>query len=285
LTAPRRASYDATVVPAPFTSKYVDLNGTVLHYLHTGPTTFPDVAPALDQGALFLLVHGGGRNAGDFRRQLTGLGSEHSVVALDLPAHGRSPGVHGCESIEAYADLVGAFADAVLPRRAVLVGWSMGYSIALALAARQPERFAGLVLVSGQPYFDPAPGVLDRVYDVVRGRLPQQFDTILFSPSTSMDVMRDAWMEQVKTDPRVFYGDLVAGTKFDCRSMLGSVRLPTLVLHGADDKLVTCATAEGVAKAIPGARLETIEAAGHIPHLEQADRVNELLASFAGGLA
>ena len=58
-----------------------------------------------------------------------------------------------------------------------------------------------------------------------------------------------------------------------------------MVVHGADDKLVTCETAEGVAKAIPGARLERIEAAGHIPHLEQADRVNELLVAFAEGIA
>ena len=73
-----------------FSSKYVDIDGAILHYLHTGPTTLPDVPPALDRGTPILLVHGGGRNAGDWKRQLSGLGDRHSVVALDLPAHGRS---------------------------------------------------------------------------------------------------------------------------------------------------------------------------------------------------
>jgi pimeloyl-ACP methyl ester carboxylesterase len=130
-------------VPAPFSSKYVDIDGSALHYLHTGPTTLPDMPPALDCGTLFLLIHGGGRNAGDWKRQLTGLGARHSVVAPDLPAHGRSCGIDGLPAIEAYADVVDRFAQAVLRRKPVLVGWSMGFSIALTLAARDP--IAGVV--------------------------------------------------------------------------------------------------------------------------------------------
>jgi pimeloyl-ACP methyl ester carboxylesterase len=281
LTAPQAASYDARTVPAPFASKYVDVDGVGLHYLHTGPTTLPDVPPALDAGSLFLLIHGGGRNAGDWKRQLVALGGSHSVVALDLPAHGRSCGVEGLSSIEAYADVVDRFAQAVLRRKPVLVGWSMGFSIALTLAARGPDRWSGLVLVSGLPYWRPEPEALDRFRDVVRGRLPQQFDTLLFSPSTPMDVMREAWMEQVKTDPRVLYADLLAGQTFDGRGMLADIRVPTLVVHGADDKLITVESAESVARSIPGARLEVIEQAGHIAQLEQATRFNELLMAFA----
>jgi 3-oxoadipate enol-lactonase len=271
-------------VPASFASKYVDLGGTVLHYLYTGRTTLPDVPPALDQGTLFLLVHGGGRNAGDWRRQLVGLGRRHSAVAVDLPAHGRSPGIEGLASIEAYAEVIDRFADAVLRRPAVLVGWSMGFAIALVEAVRHPERWAGLVLESGLPYWRPDPEVLEPVRDVVRGRRPQQFGTAMFSPETAMDVMREAWMEQVKTDPRVLYGDLLAGAAFDGRPLLGQVPMPTLVVHGGDDRLVSRDAVEAVASAIPGARLEVVEQAGHMAHLEQADRFTELLDRFAGSL-
>ena len=197
LTGTRAPSYDARAVPAPFATKYVDLEGTILHYLHTGPTTLPDVAPALDRGALFLLVHGGGRNAGDWKRQLVGLGERHSLVALDLPAHGRSTGLEALPTIESYADVVDRFGRTVLRRKPVLVGWSMGFSIALTLAARHADRWAGLVLMAGLPYWRPEPGWLDPMRDVVRGRLPQQFNTLLFSPATPMDIMREAWMEQV----------------------------------------------------------------------------------------
>ena len=272
-------------MPAPFASKYVDVDGAALHCLHTGPTTLPGVPPALDRGSLFLLVHGGGRNAGDWKRQLAGLGADHSVVALDLPAHGRSPGIDALASIEAYADVVERFRRAVLRRKPVLVGWSMGFSIALVEAARHPDRYAGVVLMAGMPYWRPEPGGLDWIRDVVRGRSPQQFNTLMFSPSTPMDLMRDAWMEQVKTDPRVLYGDFLAGAAFDGRPLLERVTIPTLVVHGADDKIVTLEAAEGVARAIAGARLEVLPDAGHIPQLEQADRFNTLLVEFAEACA
>jgi pyruvate dehydrogenase E2 component (dihydrolipoamide acetyltransferase) len=265
----------------PFSSKYIDIDGVVLHYLHTGPTTLPDVLPVLDRGTPILLVHGGGRNAGDWKRQLAGLGDRHSVVALDLPAHGRSTGIEALPTIEDYARVVEAFARVLLRRKAILVGWSMGFSIALSLAARHPDRWAGLVLMAGLPYWRPEPGFLEPLHDVVRGRLPQQFNTLMFSPATSMDVMREVWMEQVKTDPRVLYGDFLAGGLFDGRPLLPRVRTPTLVIHGADDKLVSLEQAQATAGAIAGARLEVIPAAGHVPQVEQAERFNEILGGFA----
>jgi pimeloyl-ACP methyl ester carboxylesterase len=284
LTPARRPSYEARAVPPPFTSKYIDIDGTALHYLHTTPTSLPDAPPPLDRGRLFLLVHGGGRNAGDWRRQLVGLGTGHSVVAPDLPGHGRSGGIEGLPTVEAYADVLDRLVAALPLRPSVLVGWSMGLGVALVSAVRHPERYRGLVLLSGVPG-RPEPAALDRVRDVVRGRLPQQFDTMLFSPATPMEVMREAWMEQVKTDPRVLHGDLLAAAAFDDGALLARVRLPTLVVHGADDRLVTGERAQALARGIPGARLEVVADAGHVVQLEQAERVNALLAAFADGAA
>jgi pimeloyl-ACP methyl ester carboxylesterase len=285
LTAPPGASYDRRTVPAGFATKYIDIDGATLHFLHSGPTTLPDCLPPLDRGALFVLVHGGGRNAADWKRQLAGLGDRHGVVAPDLPGHGRTPGIEGLPTIEAYADVVGRFVGRVARRRCVLVGWSMGFSIALVEAARHPERYAGLVLMGGLPYWRPDPALLEPYRDVVRGRRPQGFDTLLFSPATSMNVMREAWTEQVKTDPRVFYGDLLAGAAFDGRALLGRIAMPTLGIHGADDKLVSEEQARAIIAAIPDARLEVVPEAGHIAQLEQPERVNALLAAFAEGLA
>jgi 3-oxoadipate enol-lactonase len=200
----------------------------------------------------------------------------------DLPGHGRSAGLDGLPTVDAYADFVDRFAASVLRRPAVLVGSCLGAAAALALAARRPGRFAGLVLVSAG--WHPEPGLIARIRDVVRGRLPQQFDTSLFSPATPMDVMRESWMEQVKTDPRVLHGDLVAAAGFDAGALLGDVRLPTLVVHGADDGLAGVDAARSLAAAVAGARLEVVPDAGHAVQLEQSERVNALLADFATGL-
>jgi 3-oxoadipate enol-lactonase len=97
--------------------------------------------------------------------------------------------------------------------------------------------------------------------------------------------MVEAWREQVKTDPRVRYGDLLACRVFDGRALLPRLRTPTLVVAGMDDAVTPVSCAEELARDIPGARLSVLEAAGHQAPLEQSDAVNRLLVEFAGTLA
>jgi pimeloyl-ACP methyl ester carboxylesterase len=261
--------------------KYVQIDGAAVHYLHTGPTTLPDVPPALDHGALLVLLHAAGSNAGMWRRQLVGLAGRHSVMALDLPGHGRSSGIDGPASIEASADVVLRVLEAVTRRPCVLVGRSMGGAVALLVAARAPERLRGLILACTAACFALPDEMIATARAVASGRLPQQFGTETFSPSTGMDVMREAWMEQVKTDPRVRLTDLLACKAFDGRPLLPRIAVPTLVVAGADDTLTPVACAEELVGGITGARLEVIAQAGHQMPLEQSEQFNSLAGDFA----
>jgi pimeloyl-ACP methyl ester carboxylesterase len=261
--------------------KYVTVDGTAVHYLHSGPTTLPDVPPALDRGRLFVLVHAAGSNAGMWRRQIDAAGREHSAVALDLPGHGRSTGLEGLPTVAAYADFLARFAAALRLRPFVLVGRSMGGAVGMALAARRPELLEGLVLACTAARFRFTAEQLAVHRDVARGRLPQQFTTETFSPSTGVELMREAWTEQVKTDPRVRYTDLLACQAFDGRELLGRIRTPTLVVAGADDGVTPPSCAEELARGIAGARLEVLAQAGHQAPLEQADAFNRLVGRFA----
>jgi pimeloyl-ACP methyl ester carboxylesterase len=266
-------------------SKYAQISGDAVHFLHTAPTSLPGVPPPLDRGVLFLFVHGAGRNAGDFRRLLDLLAPSHSAIAIDLPGHGRSPGLDALSSIEAYAEVLERFVVSIPRRRYVLVGWSMGALVALAASRHGPHGADGMVLMSCAPWGTIDDAALAPVRDVVRGRRPQIFDQSLFSPSTALDVMREAWMEQVKTDPRVLAGDLALAQRFDLDRHLGTLARPTLVVHGADDRIMPVARAEELARTIPASRFEVVERAGHIPQLEQPERIYEILTSFATGLA
>ena len=266
-------------------SKYVTLGDCAVHYLHSGPTTLPDVPPALDRGTLFLLLHAAGSNAGMWRRQCEGLAAAHSVVAPDFPGHGRSTGLDGCATVEAYADVVENFAAAVKLRPCVVVGRSMGGAVALTLAARRPRWLRAVVLACAAPRFTFPQERLDTLRDVVRGRLPQQFTTETFSPSTGFELMREAWTEQVKTDPRVRQADLQACCAFDGSALLGKVAVPTLVVAGCDDQVTPVALSEELARGIAGARLEVLTGAGHQAPLEQAEAFNRLVVGFAEGLA
>ena len=260
--------------------KYVDAFGLAVHCVHTGPTTLPDVAPAVDRGHLFVLVHGAGRNAGDWQRQLDGLGAAHAAVALDLPGHGRSPQVEGCASVEAYADVLDRVVERLALRRGVLVGWDLGAAIAAVAALRRPARWRGLVLVA--PLVGPVDAATRAVvHDVVRGRRPQHFDTAPFAPSTAPDVMRAVWTQQVMTDPRVLHGDLLVADAFDWAPVAEALRLPTLMVAGADDRLTPPADAAALASRIAGARVETVADAGHALLAEQPVALEALLVGFA----
>ena len=265
-------------------AKYVTVDDVAVHYLHSGPTTLPDVAPAFDRGRLFVLLHAAGSNAGMWRRQVDAAALDHSVVALDLPGHGRSSGVEGLATTDAYADFVVRFAAALRLRPFIVVGRSMGAAIAMTIAARRPELLEGLVLACAAARFPIRDENLAVLHDVVRGRLPQQFTTETFSPATGMELMREAWTEQVKTDPRVRYTDILACRGFDGGPLLDRIRTPTLVIAGADDQVTPVALVEELARGIRNARLEVIPAAGHQAPLEQADRFNRLVADFAAAL-
>ena len=92
-------------------------------------------------------------------------------------------------------------------------------------------------------------------------------------------------MEQVKTDPRVRWTDLLACQAFDGRPLLERIRTPTLVVAGADDQVTPVACAEELARGIAGARLEVIAHAGHQAPLEQAESFGTIVERFAAELA
>ena len=245
----------------------------------------PDVPPGLGQGALFVLVHAAGGTAGSWRPQLTAFAEHHSAIAIDFPGHGRSSGLDALDGLDAYAGCLLRVLEAWACRPAVLVGRSMGGAIAMRAACLAPDRVAGLVLAGTALAFDVTPQTLALWRDVVHGRKPQQFTDEAFSPGTDFEVKKQAWSEQVRTDPRVALGDLQACADFDGGEIMSRVAVPTLVLVGADDQVTPPAATEALAGAIAGARHEVIARAGHQLPLEQPDAFNAAVLRFAESLS
>jgi 3-oxoadipate enol-lactonase len=266
-------------------SKYVSVDGIAVNYFHTGPSTLPTTPPALDRGATLLFLHGAGSNAHTWRQQLEHFDAEHSAVALDYPGHGRSGSTEGLPSIGAYATFTGAFATAVRMPAAVVVGRAMGGAIAITLALTQPQRVRALVLVATTAQFEIPEQSLDTWRQVMLGRATQPFSTALFSPKTEFAVMREAWMEQVKTDPRVRYHDLVACKDVDFSTRLAALKVPTLVITGRDDHFAPPEKAADLQQRIPGAQLAVIDDAGHTLSSEQPAAFNAALEAFVATLS
>lgn len=265
-------------------AKYVEIGSHAIHYLHTGPSTLPDVPPALDRGALLVFLHASGGTANLWRPQLEHFEARHSALALDFPGHGRSAGVAGLAAVEDHAALLEALAARLGLRPVVAVGRSLGAAAAIALARRAPRRVRGLVLLGTGPGIAAPSETLAVLRDVVHGRRPQHFSTDVFSRATGMEIMRRVWAEQVKTDPRVAYADHVACAAFDLAAAAATVAVPTLVVGGADDRVAPPEAVAALARLIPGAALAMIPEAGQMLAVERAAEINRVVEAFVDEL-
>jgi len=265
-------------------SKYVQIGDVSINYLHTGQATLPNVRPALDSGELLVFVHGAGWNAAFWRRQLRYFGGSHSALAFDFPGHDRSGSTEGLRSVTAYAELLAALGDTLELRPFVLVGSGLGGAVAAHFAARHPRRLRGLVLAATPPRFAPPAAAIDVWGEVMRGRAGQPFPTEFFAPGADFAVMREAWTEQVKTDPRVRYFDLLAFRDCDVGERLGEIRVPTLVVGGAGDQLVAVADVEATHAQVAGSCLAIIAGAGHCVGIEQDESFHGAVADFLEAL-
>jgi pimeloyl-ACP methyl ester carboxylesterase len=266
-------------------SKYVYIDDVAINYFHHGETTLPDVLPDLSKGQRLLICHGAGGNGHPWSKNLPGIGQKHSPVAVDLPAHGRSGGLESPRTIADYCAFIDKFVDALQLSPFVFLGHSMGGGIAIEYALVHPEKLKGIILVGTGAKLRVLPERLEQMKRVMEGKEPVQYDRWSYSPKTSMDIVRQGWMEQTKTDPRIRYYDFLACDAFNRMSDIQGINVPTLVICGTDDVLTPMKYAEYTEKNIPGAKLVRIEDAGHSVAAEKTEQFNEAVIEFLDSLS
>ena len=265
--------------------KYLRIEGiaTLLH--HTGPTTLPEELPELTRGETVLCLHGAGGNGAVFAGLLERLCEDHSPLAFDQPGHARSGGLDSLGSIERMSSFSVALLDKLGSAAPVLLGHSMGGAVALRTALDQPDRVRALVLVGAGAHAEIPDALLEMERLVTQGRERRQFRREAYSPATSGELMRKGFMQDLQTDPRAGYGDLLALRDWDVRERLGELRTPTLVAVGEDEFPRLRSGSEQLAEGIPGARHLVVPKAGHMLPLEQPEALAEAVAAFLAELA
>jgi pimeloyl-ACP methyl ester carboxylesterase len=182
-----------------------------------------------------------------------------------------------------------AMAERLLAERPgplLLVGASMGGMLALHAALRAPGRVQGLVLVGSTARAD-TPELIalrrqacslfaaGRMDEVLRANVP-----FAFHPNSARDpglVARYlAMVRRAGAEALIRQNEAVMARE-DLRPRLGAIACPTWVLVGEADRLTPPEHAREIAEAVPGARLEILPGAGHLPGWEQPARVNALL--------
>ena len=226
-----------------------------------------------------ILIHGVGGSHLSWPPQVRRLLAER-VIALDLPGHGKSAGV-GHHRIADYTDDLFRFMTELKISGAVLVGHSMGGAIALQAALSSPERVLGLVLVGSAPRLAVNPTLLQMASDPAKASAAIDFIVDhSFGENVPVRLRELAGQRINRERPSILYGDLLACDAFDATAEADRIAVPTLILFGAQDRMVSPARARALHRQIRGSQLEILPTAGHMLMLEEPDRTAELLGDF-----
>jgi pimeloyl-ACP methyl ester carboxylesterase len=241
-------------------------------------------------GTPLLLIQGLGYTADMWHRILPGLSAPRRTIRMDNRGVGRSSVPEPPWTVEEMAaDAVNALDDAGVVRAHVL-GVSMGGLIAQEIALRFPGRVEKLVLGCTHPggsdavRMDPAAAtmLMDRTPKTARETIEASIPFIYAETTSRDDIERDI-SARVRYALRAtsYWGQLDAMRNHSgTLSRLPEITAPTLVIHGTADRLVQPGNADLIAKAIPGARLEWLEGAGHVFWTDQPQRSIAVMNDF-----
>ncbi|GAB4038261.1 MAG: alpha/beta hydrolase [Rubrivivax sp.] len=216
-------------------------------------------------------------------------------VLFDWPGAGRSdPGAYHPERharLDGYAEDLLALLDALDLHDVTLVGHSVAASIALLAAAADDRRLGRLVLVAPSPCFlDDPPGYFGgferaQLDDLVDGlaRAHQAWSRamapVIMGTPDRPALAADLASRFCAMDPDIALRWARATFFADVRGVVPQVRRPCTVLQCTDDALAPAAVGEWLARHLPAAQLQVLQARGHCPHMSALAEVAAAIAA------
>lgn len=234
-------------------------------------------------GPELLYLHGAG-GSGIWLPAFEMLAQDFTVLA---PTHPGFAGSDGYDEIDSIHDLVFHYvnlADVLGLRKPFVVGSSLGGWLAAELAVHHPERVGKLVLIGAcglkvegkliADFFAPAPNELRRMvfYDA------ESEMALSAIPDMPSPEQLDAILRARQTTARIGWNPFMYDPKL--RARLYRVVAPTLIVWGAQDRIVPFEHARAYQSGIAQSRLVTIEKSGHIPLVEQPQPTTRGITEF-----
>jgi pimeloyl-ACP methyl ester carboxylesterase len=179
-----------------------------------------------------------------------------------------------------FGDLL-EFMAAIGLNSAIWIGHSMGGAIALHAAAHYPHRVLGLGLVASGERLRVDGSLLSLTSQ--EAAFPSALKLIAersFSDSADPRLKQVAMQRMGEMRSTVLHGDLVACNAFDVSAHLHSIRVPTLIISGADDRMISPRVSESLRSAISNSQLLVMPDTGHMVMLERPDETASAVGRF-----
>lgn len=256
-------------------------------YAATGGRPFDATQPAI------VLIHGAGLDHTCWQLESRWFAWHGwSVLAIDLPAHGRSEGPP-LQSIAEMSVWVRSLLNAAGVGKAALVGHSMGAVIALETAAQVPELITGLALLGVSTAMPVHPALLEaaqkepaRAYDMMTGWCFANAAKLGGNPAPGLWMTGGARALFDCGREGSLAADLAACNGWTTAKESGArIKAPTLVLLGSADIMTPARKGQELAAMIPGAKCVMLDGAGHMLMQERPDATLDALVSHFGARA
>jgi poly(3-hydroxyoctanoate) depolymerase len=243
------------------------------------------------EGRSLLLINGLGGNVDMWGAAEDRLSAFAHTIAFDLPGCGRSPTLRGPVTIARLANVLTHALDELGHDQVDVLGFSLGGLIAQQLARDDPDRVGRLALAAtacGWGSMPGSPEALALISLPIRYHSRALYDQTkwLLSPADRELVDRVAELSdaRLRHPPSLvgYTAQLLAGVLWSSLAWLATVDVPTLVLHGAGDRLVPPANGVQLARLLPESRLHVVPDEGHLLVFDPAGAALPLLEDFFG---
>ena len=247
-------------------------------------------------GEPVILLHGFGASTYSWRHVMPALAAAFRVVAIDLNGFGYTQRPRTFESYtrEGQTDLVLRVMDKLGIESAHLMGHSYGGGLSLFLASQHPERVRSLVLVdSSAPTYandrrsvaasiKPLSGLFLRSFvlrprNVRRALLRSIHDDSLVTPELVREYYERLRIEGVT---EAYYGLTAPVHASDEPVKLEEIRMPTLIVWGSEDPLISVEAGRQAADRMPRAEFVVLDGVGHMPMEERPDELVRIVLPF-----
>ena len=247
-------------------------------------------------GEPLLLIQGMGANCDHWGEPfLSALEGRFELVLYEHPGTGRSGPIVGRVTTPSLAADALALLDALELERAHVFGFSMGGMVAQELALAVPQRIVSLTLAAtscgGTQSKPTSPEVVQAITSAAlsgdRERVLKTGFELVFSRAYAADPANLGPFADAVAINQASLTTLLAQRDalmaHDAYGRLRGLAVPTLVVHGTEDRLLDYVNGDLVASMIPGARLEPLAGVGHLLFWERPERVAQLVREHADG--
>jgi 3-oxoadipate enol-lactonase len=242
-------------------------------------------------GSPVLLIHGLGLSGGAWWRTVEALSPALRVITFDHRGIGLSKSATPAFTTEAMADDAAAVLDALGLDDAHVYGFSLGGMVAQQLALRHPGRARSLVLGATQPGGRRAVHADGEVLGFFRSRAGMghedaAWESVQYNYGARCRaehgerIAEDIeWRLGQPFNAHAYRAHIFAAALHNCYGRLDRIAVPTLVVHGAEDRVIPVDNAHLMAERLSSCRLAVLEATGHL-YPTEVPEVDERIALF-----